>query len=78
MMNEQSIATLHEGDATWHDGPGWYYTDDECMDEGSIGAFASKEEAAYHAHQAGYFVRFKRPRSDRGTPSTSWYPATKP
>lgn len=47
------LATLHLGDATWHDGPGWYYTMDDCPDEGSFGAFATREEAIEHARLAG-------------------------
>lgn len=46
-------ATLHEGDAAWHDGPGWYYTIDEYPDEGSCGAFATRDEAIEHAQCAG-------------------------
>lgn len=36
-----NLITLHEGDETWHDGPGWYFTIDDYPDEGSFGAFAS-------------------------------------
>lgn len=41
--------TFRLGDATWHDGPGWYYTIDDYPDEGSCGAFATRQEAAAHA-----------------------------
>ena len=40
-----------KGDATWHDGPGWYYVDVEYPDEGSCGAFATKEAAIAHARE---------------------------
>lgn len=46
-------ATLHLGDATWHDGPGWYYVIDDYPDEGSCGAFATREQAIEHAANAG-------------------------
>jgi hypothetical protein len=41
--------TFHLGDASWHDGEGWYYTFDDYPDEGSCGAFATREEAEGHA-----------------------------
>jgi len=44
-----------------HDGPGWYYWDNEYRDEGSVGAFATREEAEAHAKDAGY--RFETPES---------------
>ena len=49
-------AIVMEGDETWHDGPGWYYVDDEYRDEGCCGAFESYEAAADHAREAGYYV----------------------
>lgn len=48
--------TIREGDATWHDGPGWYYTIDDYPDEGSCGAFASRVLAEQHARAAGHTV----------------------
>ncbi len=54
--SEPPTATLRLGDGTWHDGPGWYYVDDEYPDEGSCGAFATAEQAADHARAAGYQV----------------------
>ncbi len=48
--------TLREGDASWHDGPGWYYTIDDYPDEGSCGAFASRVLAEQHAEIAGHTV----------------------
>jgi len=45
------------GDESSHDGPGWYYYDAEYPDEGSCGAFATREEAIAHAEEAGYVVR---------------------
>ncbi len=41
--------SFYEGDANWHDGPGWYYVFSEYPDEGSVGAFATKDEAIAHA-----------------------------
>lgn len=46
------MVTLYLGDATWHDGPGWYYIFAEYPEEGSCGAFATKEEAEAHARAA--------------------------
>lgn len=46
-------ATVYLGDAAWHNGPGWYYVIDEYPDEGSCGAFATREEAIEHASSAG-------------------------
>lgn len=43
-----------------HDGPGWYYWNPEDQhdpcDAGSVGAFATREEAVKHLHDAGYRV----------------------
>lgn len=33
----------------WHDGPGWYYWDEEYTDEGVCGAFETLKEAEEHA-----------------------------
>lgn len=49
-------ATIHLGDATWHDGPGWYWTIDDYPDDGSCGAFATRAEAIEHATSAGYEI----------------------
>ena len=49
-------ARVMYGDAAWHDGPGWYYVDDEYHDEGSCGAFATRDKAVEHAKEAGYRV----------------------
>lgn len=38
---------FEEGD--FHDGPGWYYWDNEYRDEGSCGAFRNYREAYDHA-----------------------------
>lgn len=54
--SHRPTAHLHLGDETWHDGPGWYYTDDEYADEGSCGRFVTKEAAIAHAEAAGYTV----------------------
>lgn len=45
------------GDESYHAGPGWYYYDAEYPDEGSCGAFETREEAIAHAEEAGYVVR---------------------
>jgi hypothetical protein len=54
--DDAPTATLAEGDASWHDGPGWYYIDDEYPDEGSCGAFSTRNEAIEHARAAGFRV----------------------
>lgn len=48
--------TLHVGDETWHDGPGWYYVIDDYPDDGSCGAFVTRESAVAHAEECGYAV----------------------
>lgn len=53
-MIASGAVTFHLGDASWHDGPGWYYTIDDYPDEGSCGAFATRDEAAAHALESGY------------------------
>jgi hypothetical protein len=53
--------TLHEGDSTWHDGPGWYYTIDDYPDEGSCGAFPSRILAEQHARMVGHTVEIEGP-----------------
>lgn len=45
--------TVHHW-VTAHDGPGFYYVDDEYDDEGSCGAFATLDEACDHARVADY------------------------
>lgn len=54
--HDGEAVTLREGDALWHDGPGWYYTIDDYPDEGSCGAFASRVLAEQHARIAGFVV----------------------
>ncbi len=54
--DDEPEATLHLGDASWHDGPGWYYVDVEYPDDGSCGAFATSRDARDHAEAAGYQV----------------------
>jgi hypothetical protein len=53
-VSERPTVTLHLGDQSWHDGPGWYYTIDEYEDEGSCGAFPSRDAAIAHAKSDGY------------------------
>lgn len=43
---------IAEGDAASHDGPGWYWWDAEYPDEGSTGAFATRDEAEADARPA--------------------------
>lgn len=55
MIEEYTLAelvTFKLGDETWHDGPGWYYIYTEYPDEGSCGAFATRDEAEAHARAA--------------------------
>lgn len=52
----RDTVTIWLGDATWHDGPGWYYVIDDRHDEGSCGAFPTRKEAAEHAERAGCVV----------------------
>jgi hypothetical protein len=59
---ERCTVTLHEGDASWHDGPGWYYIIDDYPDEGSAGAFATRQAALDHATACGY-VEAHRPNN---------------
>ena len=41
-----------------YDGPGWYYWDEEYPEEGSVGAFDTREECEAHARdEGGYRTR---------------------
>ncbi len=42
-----------QGDATWHDGPGWYWIISEYPEEGSCGAFPTYEACVTHATTEG-------------------------
>lgn len=53
---DRPTATLYEGSRAWHDGPGWYYVDDEYPEDGSCGAFTTRAMAIDHAHRSGYAV----------------------
>lgn len=64
-MSGAATVSLHEGDATWHDGPGWYYTVDEYPDEGSCGAFPSRILAEQHAAMQGYTATIRPPTPDK-------------
>ena len=48
------IVTFHDGrdGVGWHDGPGWYYTINDYLDEGSCGAFKTFDDAFEHADEA--------------------------
>lgn len=43
-----------------HDGPGWYYWSEEYPDEGSCGAFETREEAIAHLTGADMYVAEER------------------
>jgi hypothetical protein len=53
LLADQPLATVEHG-TDGHDGPGWYYWDSDYLDEGSVGGFATREEAEKHANEAGY------------------------
>ncbi len=51
-LDEQPLATVvYYADA--HDGPGWYFVIDDYPDEGSCGAFKTREDAAEFARSEG-------------------------
>ena len=52
MSDEATRVVVREGDDTWHDGPGWYYWEEEYPDEGSCGSFTTRTEAILHAGSA--------------------------
>ena len=54
MADELAYCKIRLGDDSWHAGVGWYYWDSEYPEEGSVGAFATREEALVHAMEAGY------------------------
>ncbi len=54
--SDAGTASVTKGDANWHDGPGWYWFIDDYPDEGSSGAFETREEAIAHANMEGYHV----------------------
>lgn len=68
MTDDKQEVTLRIGDAAWHDGPGWYYTIDEYEDEGSCGAFPTREAAIDHAMACGYVVARVIPFTVAGSP----------
>ena len=53
-MDNLPTVSIVEGDG--HDGRGWYYIVDEYPDEGSCGAFASRQAAVEHAAGCGHDV----------------------
>lgn len=57
-MSDAVRIVLQEGDAESHDGPGWYYWKEDYPEEGSVGAFAAKNEAMVHADGAGVALVF--------------------
>jgi len=54
--DELPVACVEQWGEDAHDGPGWYYYDEEYKEEGSIGAFDSREEAEADAKAAGYRI----------------------
>lgn len=56
LLIDQPVAVVEhwDKDDAPHSGPGWYYYDEEYQDEGSVGAFATRDEAEAHARDAGY------------------------
>lgn len=54
---DESSATVYLWGAEAHDGPGYYYVDDEYPEEGSCGAFKTAEEAVAHARESYATVR---------------------
>jgi hypothetical protein len=50
-MSEPTRIRVKKGDRTSHDGPGWYYWDEEYPEEGACGAFPTKEAAVNHAKE---------------------------
>jgi len=56
---EKARAILHHvTDYTigqWLDGNGWYYVSEDYPDEGSVGAFLTREKAVAHGEAAEYF-----------------------
>ncbi len=60
------VATVVKGGDDAHGGPGWYYYDEDYQDEGSCGAFGTREEAEAHAKAAGYRIDApEEPRNGR-------------
>lgn len=46
--------TVHEGDAAWHGGYGWYIVDNDYPEDGAMGPYSSLSEAIGAASTAGY------------------------
>lgn len=56
---DDNTCSVYRGDREWHDGPGYYYVDDDYPDEGSCGAFATLEECIAHARAVGYVPTYR-------------------
>ncbi len=54
----------------WHDGNGWYYVDENYPDEGSVGAFSTREEAVTHGEAADYYFDAARSTESPDTEPT--------
>ena len=57
--NETFRALLSYGDG--HSGRGWYYADAWYPEDGSVGAFETKDEAKRHAQRYGEYDSFEEP-----------------
>lgn len=56
MKMEKPAASLVYGDETWHGGAGWYYVEDACPEEGTVGPFEDRFKAMVQAHADGYVL----------------------
>ena len=61
MSDDKATAVVVQWGADAHDGPGWYYYDEEYPEEGSVGPFATREECVAHAETGDYAVRKETP-----------------
>ena len=52
-MEEATRIVLQQGDDSCHDGAGWYYWEEDYPEEGSVGAFSTREEAVNHVRSSG-------------------------
>jgi len=63
MSDEPATVVVKKGDENWHDGPGWYYWEEEYPEEGSCGAFPSRAAAVEHAEAQGHQTPGPQPAS---------------
>jgi len=71
LLLEQPLASAEYG-TDGHGGPGWYYWDSDYLDEGSVGAFATRAEAETHANEAGYRFQAESDGPAQGAAEPSW------